>query len=470
MSKLTRFYSIASLIAMIAATVILTLFFRKLAIQDIVSVWQNINVNLAQTTLNSVRPEILRYLSTVEDRAPHDGITEERLSAPLAHALTTLMENTMVVRIKLYNRMGTVVYSTKTEQIGDPQENNGGVGAALAGKIMSNLIYRDTFNQFDGETEDDNLMSTYLPVRASPTQPVIGVFEIYTDVTPLVARNEDTEFIVLSGVGFILMALYLGLLLIVNRATKVIETQQQTIRERTEMLEMLSARKLKSEESEKRRIASNLHEGLAQTLCAAKVRLEAGYQRILANASSDASMRSVIAVLQDAIAEVETIASGLRPASLDLLGLVPTIDWFCREFEQAHRGIRIQRDIALENGGAPKPLEIVIYRIIETSLNNIAQHDTANRIDLELWREDGNIVLAISEMPQDLSYRPPLQSPLPALQEEFAEVYQRTLLSGGKFSHTYNEAGGIVLRAAWPVANELSAPAEFETSAANVLH
>ena len=70
MFKLTRFYAIASFIGMIAATAILTLFFGQLAIQDIVSLSQNTNVNLAQTTLNSVRQELDQFLSKAQDIRP----------------------------------------------------------------------------------------------------------------------------------------------------------------------------------------------------------------------------------------------------------------------------------------------------------------------------------------------------------------------------------------------------------------
>src|SRR5690606_21052152 len=113
--------------------------------------------------------------------------------------------------------------------------------------------------------EEDNLMQTYIPVRASATEPVQGVFEIYTDVNDLVHQIERTEFIIMAGAMLILSGLYAVLLLVVRRARNVIDTQNHTIRERTQTLEILSARMLKSEESNKQKIAMELHEGLAQT-------------------------------------------------------------------------------------------------------------------------------------------------------------------------------------------------------------
>ena len=200
MFRLTRFYAIASLVCIVAATAILTLFFRNLAVEEIISLSQRTNLNLAQTALNSVYPELDDFLSKVQNVGPH-GIVEQKVSGPLASALTTLMRDTSVVRIKIYNRQGVVVYSTKPGQIGEAREDNDGFSSAIAGKVKSNLIYRDTFNRFDRETEEDNLMQTYIPARSDPVSPIRGVFEIYTDVTPMVTHNERSVFMILTGVG-----------------------------------------------------------------------------------------------------------------------------------------------------------------------------------------------------------------------------------------------------------------------------
>ncbi len=237
------------------------------------------------------------------------------------------------------------------------QNHNQGFIIAINGGVASALIYRDTFNSFDGATEEDNLMQTYIPVRAGPAEPIQGVFELYTDVNSLVHQTERTEFIIMAGAILILSALYAVLILIVRRANNTIELQQRTIRERTETLELLSSQMLKSEESHKKKIAFELHEGLAQTLSALKLKVENGrYKRSMGDATAG-SVDSIIPVLQQAIQEVRTIATDLRPSSLDDLGLLPTLNWLCREFEQQHPGIRIEREISLQEQDIPPPLK-----------------------------------------------------------------------------------------------------------------
>src|SRR2546423_4003056 len=270
------------------------------------------------------------------------------------------MGNPAVVRLKIYNAGGVVVFSTKFEQLGERHEKNGGFESALAGRVVSSLTYRDSFNPFDRQTEDDNLIQSYIPVRRSATEPIVGVFEIYTDGNPLVSRNERAELQILAGVGAILALLYIALLYVVRGASRIIERQQQTIRERTAALELLSAQMLSSEQQEKRRMALELHEGLAQTLCSIKVHLEDRLERLRGGDANGAEER-VIPILQRAIDDVRNLASRLRPSSLDELGLLPTLEWLCHSFEQRHPDMRVHQNLALPQADPPAPLKIVIF-------------------------------------------------------------------------------------------------------------
>lgn len=449
MFRLMRFYSIASFISIFVAAAVLTLFYRHVTVQGIVRLAERSNLALAQTTLNSVRPALVDYLNSVAGLG-EQKIVEHKLTSELARAVKGLMEGTSIVRVKIYNRNGVVAFSTKPNQIGRSQSDNPGFTSAINGTVISSLIYRDTFNRFDQVTEEDNLMQTYVPVRGSPTEPILGVFELYADVSPLVKENERIMFIILAGAEFILAALYFVLILVVRRARNVIEAQQQTIRERTATLEILSSRLLKTEELEKKKIANDLHEGLAQTLSAIKANVESSRQLIAGDDEKAKSLDSIVPVLQSAIQEVRAIATELRPSSLDDLGLIPTIGWYCREYERLHPAIRVVREISLTEDKIPVPLKIVIYRVIESVFENIAQHSYTDRIVLTLQteEEDAAISLEISDSPSDPTTR---LDPTPDPHLRFAEAQERTTLSGGVFSARRDRAGRVSVNATWPV-------------------
>jgi signal transduction histidine kinase len=254
----------------------------------------------------------------------------------------------------------------------------------------------------------------------------------------------------LAAVLTLLWLLYTGLILAVEHARARLEAQQRAMRERTAALEMLSAQMLRAEEIQKKRLAAGLHEGLAQTLVGIKVGLEGtlGQTPALSNGEALAAM---LPVLQGAIDDVRAIATGLRPSSLDELGLVPTIGWFCRRFEERHPSIRIEPAIALTEGDAPAPLKIVIFRIVESLFRNIARYQDTDRIRLSLALASGSIALEVDGSPRGASHAARAVRDVGAdLQAYFAEAQERAMLSGGSFHASRSAAGGLVLRAAWP--------------------
>jgi signal transduction histidine kinase len=457
-----RFYSITSLAGFVVTAALLMVFVRQLVIEDIVQLAQRSNLALVNSILNSVRSDMVEFLAGAQDAVPHQPLQQE-LPARLAASIVEMMRDGSVARIKVYNRRGIVVFSTKSDQIGDTMEDNAGFTSAMGGRVLSTVVYRDTFNRFDRETEEDNLMQTYVPVRSDPTKPISGVLEIYTDITPLVYLNERTEFGLLALVGLLLAVLYAVLILIMRHAARIIESQQNTIQERTATLEMLSAQMLKSGEMEKKKIAFDLHEGLAQTLSALKAYVERSREKNGNGEADTESLEQILPVLQEAISEVRAIATELRPSSLDDLGLLPTIRWFCREFEQLHPGMQIEQKLSLRESDLPVALKIVIYRIIESTLKNLALHAAADQVHLRLQLADAAVVLLIDDSPQDSNYASAsTPDPAPDLRLQFAEARERTTLSGGIFSVGRNAAGGVKLECSWDAAR--GAASVFQTT------
>jgi len=222
------------------------------------------------------------------------------------------------------------------------------------------------------------------------------------------------------------------------------------LRQRSAALEMLSARMLSGDEMEKKKLAFGLHEGLAQTLIAIKLRIEHKLAQFAAGKAHDESLAAIIPLLQRVIGDVQKIATGLRPSSLDELGLLPTIDWFCREFERLHPAIAVAEEISVHEEDVPAPLKIVIYRIVESAFTDFARHESTDRIGLAVRLEDGALILAIDDTSQDLRYAATAERHTDSdLQARFGEAQERTTLSGGRFTIARRKSGGITLHASW---------------------
>jgi signal transduction histidine kinase len=225
---------------------------------------------------------------------------------------------------------------------------------------------------------------------------------------------------------------------------------EERLRERTAALETLSARMLTNDELERKKLAFGLHEGLAQTLVTIKLRVERNLGAFATSDAHDDSQAAIVPLLQSAIKDVEAIATALRPSSLDEIGLLRTIGWFCREFDRLHPAIHVLEELAVQEEDVPEPLKIVIYRVIESAFINIARYEHTDQIALALQCKDGTVSMAIDDISQDSRYAAPAERETD-LQQRFGEAQERTTLSGGSFRIARGKAGGIALRASWAV-------------------
>ncbi len=394
--RILRFFSLTSLISILVAAVLLTALYRHVALRDIIRFGERGNQLLAQSLLNAVRAPLLGYLGN-EDH--HHGTPPP---PELTQVIGELTRGTSVTRVKVYDDEGIVLYSTLQPQIGVDRSDNPAFRNGMAGRVTSKLTYRDSFNPFDLETESDNLIQTYIPIRHGNAGPILGVFEIYSDVNPLVAEIERAQILVLGGSIAVLALLYLALLAIVRYAERIIQAQQSTIRERSHALELLSAQLLTAQEEEKKRVAVELHEGIAQTLSSIKYLVENACHSCREDNGRDSAQGSrvlaaTVPTLQSAIQEVRALAMDLRPSSLDHLGVLPTLDWYCREFHNVYPDLALSHDARIAEEDIPKPLKVVLFRLIQQMLQFIARHTCANQVQIRLAKSAGLIHLEIMD-------------------------------------------------------------------------
>jgi len=219
-----------------------------------------------------------------------------------------------------------------------------------------------------------------------------------------------------------------------------------------DVLETLSSQMMKNEEKEKHRLATEHHEGIAQTLSAVKLNVEHAC-RLVDNLSPQSvqHLEAVVPALQNAIQEVRGVSMGLRPSSLDDLGILATLAWLCRKVEAIYPAISIHQQFEVHESQVPVPLKVIIYRIAEAALTRIARRVDSAMVRIRLVRRNDGVELLIDDQPVHLSEeeRPGDQNIEPDLTLMF--LMERATLSGGWLSCYPNEWGGTTLHSRWPV-------------------
>ena len=224
------------------------------------------------------------------------------------------------------------------------------------------------------------------------------------------------------------------------------------LRESENHLRELSAALLSAQERERKRIAQEIHDSMGASLAATKFKVEAALTE-MGNDSPQtrAALESIIPIIRGTIEEARRIQMSLRPSILDDLGILATINWFCRQYESIYPSIHIKKEIDIEEHEVPDSLRIVIYRVLQEAMNNIAKHSKTPVVLLFLKKTDQAIQLVIRDSGQgfDLAEAQSRKDTPRGLGLD--SMRERTELSGGSFSIESRKGAGTAIRATWPL-------------------
>lgn len=149
--------------------------------------------------------------------------------------------------------------------------------------------------------------------------------------------------------------------------------------------QMLGLKIILAQEEERRRIAREIHDGLAQSMAHLVLRTEISERMLEQGHVQDAvnEIRSLRGQMRSGLEEVRKIIFNLRPMTLDDLGLVPTLRKFTQDFEEKYK-IHTCFTLKGEETRLSSAMEIAIFRFVQEAFSNVQKHSRATHVSLEM--------------------------------------------------------------------------------------
>lgn len=164
--------------------------------------------------------------------------------------------------------------------------------------------------------------------------------------------------------------------------------------EEAKMAKLMARQTIEAQETERKRLAQELHDGIGQSLYSVSI----GLNSLLYNVQDPqnrSALSDLLHILHDTMNEVKRLSADLRPSALDMLGLGAALSSFISRV-QRHSSIAIYFDSSLNKGDRFSPnMELNLYRIIQEGLNNIIKHSESKVAHISIRKIDNEKRLEI---------------------------------------------------------------------------
>ncbi len=180
------------------------------------------------------------------------------------------------------------------------------------------------------------------------------------------------------------------------------EELESVVQRRTAALRHLSAKLIRLQDDERRRIARNLHDSLGQHLTSVKMNLDMLSRSATPNQAEvlSAALESV----ERSIVETRTLSCLLHPPLLDEVGFASAARWFTDEFAK-RSGIEVKLDLPDGIDRLPELTEIALFRILQESLTNVHRHSGSSSVEIGLNVTENKALLSVRDFGRGMPAR-----------------------------------------------------------------
>jgi hypothetical protein len=250
---------------------------------------------------------------------------------------------------------------------------------------------------------------------------------------------------ILGGAGFWLAASKL------SRFMKRHDAVEEELKTTHSQMKHFMADMVRHQENERKAIALEIHEEIAQSLSAIKMSLEAGLDTNTPPPGPESqAMLSIIERIKVDIELIRRLTKKLSPIMLDNLGIKTAVETLCSEITKSGGLSEIRTHVDIDDAVLPGELKIAIYRVLENMLRLATGHCKEGCWTVDLSEFDGDIILSVRTPVPDAVF----DEDNSAWNSETAEIRNRAALFGGSMAITSGEENNGEITVHWSLQNE----------------
>jgi two-component system, NarL family, sensor kinase len=292
-----------------------------------------------------------------------------------------------IVRVKLLERDGRVLYySDAPELIGSVRPVDAEELDALNGSGVVTEQVDLSLPENELERGFGPLLQVSMPVATPNGTPLLFQASLRFDSVAASGRELWTAFLPVLAVALVALAL-LQIPLAVRLARRVRDSQRER--------ERLLRRAIEASDLERRRIASDLHDGTVQELAGLSMSLAAEADSVAATDPEAAEvLRAGAAKARRGVRSLRSVVMGIDPPNVRRAGLPAALS----DLATPLAGEGIAAEVEVRNGLALSPgAEALVFRAAREALRNVASHARATRVGVRVTSDDGHVVLEVED-------------------------------------------------------------------------
>jgi len=404
------------------------------------------------------------YINSFVEPHAQSLLTKPELDEHEIKALDVLLQGTTLGRrvtsIKLWRPDGTVAYSNEKSIVGRKFPMTARLKTAMAGRVSAAVETDEDEENRHNRAPGSTLIEIYSPLFGGDDARVYAVAEFYQVAEELVTELHRSRRQSLYAVALTTLAMFSVLFAIVRRGSQTIVQQEARLRAKllqisesvaenqrlNERIDEAHRRLVSTNDMTMRRLGAELHDGPAQLISLALLRLDAlRPENNGANATKILDFERVQGALVEALTEIRDLSAGVTLPQLDTMSTNAVLQLVARNHER-RSGTSVQIDLA-PIPDLPISLKACLYRIAQEALNNAYAHAGGSGQKLATTYRDGLLELLVSDTGAGFD-----EAPRSGLRLGIAGMRDRVTSLGGTFQIMSNPGRGTCVKAQFDLA------------------